>query len=65
MIPGSYSIFLALVSSIQGGLVRNILAGGLAGDTIDQARITLSSNLESDSSEMDKTSAKGDVKVIS
>ena len=45
--------------------MRNILAGGLAGDTIDQARIILSSNLESDSSEMDKTSAKGDVKVIS
>ena len=48
-------------ASIQGGVVRNNLAVGLAGNTINQAGTIPCSNLESDSSEMDEMGAKGDV----
>ena len=48
-------------ASIQGGVVRNDVAGGLAGNTFNQEGIILCSNLESDSSEMDQMGAKGDV----
>ena len=48
-------------ASIQGGEVRNNVAGGLEGNTINQEGIILCSNLESDSSEMDEMGAKGDV----
>ena len=47
--------------SIHGGVARNNIAGGLAGDTLNQAGIILCSNLERDSYEMDKMGAKGDV----